>query len=145
MKLFECPKCKMMVTYPDDGDQYKEMVSHLEKCPGTDQPPKAKNIADVVPKDVLNGNIVAIDECLGIPLHVIGMNWRDSSFKEDSRYLALEILMDGEKRILNTGAERIIQAFTYIKPEDLPLEVILDKLTTKAGRRIYRIVKPGEN
>lgn len=145
MKEFECPKCKTIVTYPDDKDMYAEMVAHIEKCSIAAQPSKTKNIADVLPKEVLNGNIIGMDECLGLPLMVMGMTWRESTFKEETRYLALEIMMDGEKKILNTGAERIIEAFTYVKPEELPLEVIFGKVTTKAGRRVYRIVKPEEN
>lgn len=145
MNQFDCPKCQTAVTYPEDGDLYTVMATHIEKCSGAAQPSKTKNIADVLPKEVLNGNIIGMDECLGLPLMVTGMTWRDSTFKEETRYLALEIMMDGEKKILNTGAERIIEAFTYVKPEELPLEVIFGKVTTKAGRRVYRIVKPGEN
>jgi len=145
MKNFQCPKCNTTINYPDEADLYKEMVAHIEKCSGAAQTPKTKNITDLLPKEVLNGSIVGIDECLGMPLMVTGMAWRESSFKEETRYLSLEILVDGEKKILNTGADRIVEAFTYVKPENLPLEVIFDKLTTKAGHRVYRIVKPGEN
>jgi len=51
--------------------------------------------------------------------------------------------IDGEDFLLNTGAERIIQAFRQLRAEDLPVVVCFEKVKTAKGRRIYRIKTEG--
>lgn len=145
MKEFACPRCQEKVGYADDANLHEVLVAHAATCPvpAATTPKTPKNVVDLVPKEVLDGNLLSMDDIINTPVLVTAMSWRESSFKEDTNYLQLEIELDGKKSILNTGAERIIRAFEYIKKEDLPMFATFEKVTTRNNRRVYKIA--GDN
>lgn len=140
MEQFICPRCGGVIDYnPSEKGAYEVILDHAPACPGRVTKLEVKRIEEVVPKEVLEGNFISIEEVLGKYIMVISIDWKDSTFKEDTQYLSLEIEVDGEPKILNTGAERVLQVFRTVKAELLPLYVCFEKLQLPGGRRVYRI------
>lgn len=104
---------------------------------------KIRAITDVLPDEVIRGNLIPMEEVIGREIVVTNFTLKDSAFAEDQQYLSMEIALDGRPYILNTGAERILSAFRLLEHEDLPVSVTFETAKTVAGRRIYRI-KSGE-
>ena len=130
------------------GTTLKELIlavdEHNLTCPGAKPPPPpgdkvARPITEMVPPEVLRGTLVGMDEVLDKLLLVKDYRFRESAYKEDTEYLSLTVDLDGEERIVNTGAERVVLFFKYLKPEDLPVFVTFEKALTKQGRRVYRV------
>lgn len=134
-----CSQCGVNVEYDDEKETlYDVAIRHIPNCTPAVKAPYA-NLLDKLPHEAKQANIVGVEEVLGKPILVKGFTYRDSTFKEDTEYLSLEVVVDGEDKVLNTGAERIIHAFKYVKLEQLPAYVTFEKVMTKAGRRVYRI------
>lgn len=141
-----CQYCEARLEAPTWEELAQVMKGHGETCPGrvkeAKAPPEGKlvrPISEVVPPEALEGTLIGMEEVLEKLLLVKAFKFRESTYKEDSEYLSLTVDLDGEERIVNTGAERVVQVFRYLKPEDLPVFVTFEKALTKQGRRIYRV------
>lgn len=139
MKEYTCPKCKQTMEYDEVEDIFAVISDHLNKCPGAEKQLAYKRITDVVPEDVLKGNIVTMDEILGKDILIKDIAWHESTFREDTEYLSLTIDLDGEEKTLNTGATRVIDVFKYVDMKDLPIYASFEKVTLPGGRRVYRV------
>jgi len=139
MNEFVCPDCHQTIYYGEGENLYIVMANHQKKCPSAQKQPTAHRITEVVPDDVLRGNFVMMDELLGKEILIKAISWQDSTFKEDAEYLSLTIDLNGEERILNTGALRIIDVFRYVNNKDLPMYASFEKVTLPGGRRAYRV------
>jgi len=134
-----CPQCNKKIYYSEEKNLYIVMAEHLTKCPSAHERPAYQRITDVVPEDVLRGNIVTMDEILGKEILIKAIGWQDSTFKEDAEYLSLTIDLDGEEKILNTGATRVIEVFKHVGDNNLPIYASFEKVTLPGGRRVYRV------
>lgn len=139
MKEYTCPQCKQTIEYDEEQNIFEVVADHLAKCPAAAKPIQYHRITDVVPEDVLRGNIVTMDEVLGKEILVKGIKWADSTFKEDAEYLSLTIDLDGEEKVLNTGATRVLEVFKHVDENDLPIYSSFEKVTLPGGRRVYRV------
>lgn len=136
---WKCGVCGEIVSATEEAELGLAISNHVVTKHSMPPTHEVKRIQDVLPQEVLEGNICSIEDVLDRDILVKDMSWKDSTFKEDTEYLSLVVEVDGEDKILNTGAERIVQAFHYLKLEDLPIYVCFEKVATKAGRRVYRI------
>jgi hypothetical protein len=134
-----CTRCGEAIEYDDSVSLYEVALEHASNCKGPSMPREHKKITDVLPPEVFKGNLVTMEEILGLEVLVIDMTWRDSTYQEDAQYLSLTILWENEARILNTGAERVVQVFKQLKHEALPVYVCFEKITLPNGRRVYRV------
>lgn len=139
MSEVTCPQCNQIIHFSEEENLYIVMANHLSTCPSAQEQPVYKRITDVVPEDVLRGNIVTMDEVLGKEILIKAIDWQDSAFKEDAEYLSLTIDLDGEEKILNTGATRVIEVFKHVGEKDLPIYTSFEKVTLPGGRRVYRV------
>lgn len=135
-----CPKCNQVIEYDDEKENlYDVALRHLGDC----IPPEAAaapNLVDILPDEAKQADLISVEDVLGKPILVKGFTFRDSTFKEDTEYLSLEVEIDGKDKVLNTGAERIVHVFKYVTLDQLPSYVTFEKVVTTAGRRVYRIV-----
>ncbi len=136
-KSHVCPKCQASISYTEDADLYEVVADHIAHCPGAPLSTKAHRITDVVSPEVMKGNIINIDDILGQEVLVTGITWRESTMKEDAEYLSLTLDMDGVKKVLNTGAERVVAIFRTLLPADLPIYCAFEKIQLPNGRRVY--------
>ncbi len=135
-----CPKCNLVIEYDDEQENlYDVALRHITDCKPAEAVARP-NLVDDLPDEAKKADLVSVEDVLGKPILVKGFTFRDSTFKEDTEYLSLEVEVDGEDKVLNTGAERIVHAFKYVKYDQLPAYVTFEKVMTKAGRRVYRIV-----
>lgn len=139
MKEYTCPKCKQKVEYDEEQNIAEVVDAHLANCPEAPEATPYHRITDVVPEDILKGNIVTIEEILGKEILVKDISWHDSTFKEDAEYLSLTIDLDGEEKVLNTGATRVVEVFKHVDEKDLPIYVSFEKVTLTGGKRVYRV------
>ncbi len=138
-KTHVCPKCLAVITYEEGADLYEVVADHILFCKGAPAVVPHKRITDVVPPEVMTGNIVSIESVLEQELLVTAFDWRDSTFKEDASYLSLTILIEGEEKTVNTGAERVIAVFKSVDPGALPIYCAFEKIQLPNGRRVYRV------
>lgn len=135
-----CPKCNQVIEYDDETENlYDVALRHIGDC----KPPETAlvpNLVDSLPDEALKADLISVEDVLDKPILVKGFAFHDSTFKEDTEYLSLEVEVDGKAKVLNTGAERIVHAFKYVKFDQLPAYVTFEKVVTSAGRRVYRIV-----
>ena len=134
-----CPKCGEVLTFEAPQTMYDAFIDHISKCPQKVPVKVVKRITDVVPEDALKGNLITMDELLGQDILITGMIWRESSFKEDTDYLSLTLELQGEEKVLNTGAERVLQAFRAVPPDSFPFYATFEKIQLPNGRRVYRV------
>lgn len=139
--MFElhCPKCTKVFKgdiWEPVADDYSK---HIAAGCVPSAPPQYKNVADVVPEEVLKGNLVSMEDLIGKVLLVKEFVLRESTFKEDTDYLGITVDVDGEEKVVNTGAERVVQVFKALDPLLLPLYVIFEKVILPNGRRVYRV------
>lgn len=137
-----CPHCEAKLEAPTWDALAKAAQEHEKSCPRLAVPqagPPARNITEVLPPEVLRGNLVTMEDELEKLILVTDFIFRDSTLKEDATYLSLTVEIDGETKVLNTGAERVVQAFRALQHKDLPVYVTFEKVATTAGRRVYRI------
>lgn len=139
MYQLKCETCGKVI----EGEQWElvahDLVEHAKTCQAKPVTAKVKTISDVVPKEALEGNLTTIEELLGKLVLVTGMTLQESSFKEDTNYLSLTIEVDGEEKVLNTGAARVLSAFQALDPEQLPIYATFEKVAIPGGRRVYRV------
>jgi hypothetical protein len=140
MKSYICPQCHQVVNYDESADPFEQAAKHLETCSGAKLEKRYPRITDVVPPAVMKGNLITIEELLGKEVLITGLDWKESTFKEDTDYLSLTVEVDGEEKVLNTGAQRVVAVFKEVKLEDLPIYAAFDKITLPGGKRVY-IVK----
>ncbi len=134
-----CTRCGKTIEYDDSETLYEVALRHAPSCAGPEPPRVYRKITDVLPPDAFKGNLVSMEEVLGQEVLVIDMSWQESTFKEDAQYLQLTIEWEKEAKILNTGAERVVQVFKQLKHESLPVYVCFEKITLPNGRRVYRM------
>lgn len=139
VKIYTCPQCGQTITHDENAEVYQVVIDHLAKCPGTASKPAYKRITDVVPSEVMAGNIISVDSILDREVLVTYITWKESTFKEDADYLSLTVLIDGEEKQLNTGAERVVQVFKAVDPAALPIYCAFEKIQLPNGRRVYRV------
>jgi len=129
---------------PTPEELMRQVKEHDLEC-GEEKPKAmAPRIEDLVPEEVIRGNLITMEDVLDRDILVKAMTFKDSAYQEDAQYLSLTVEVDGEEFILNTGAERVIQAFRHLKAEDLPVVVCFEKVKTSKGRRVYRIKTRGD-
>jgi len=133
-----CPVCNEVLA-TDSWERLGLMLTTHKEKHETGQAAAVPWLKDVVPEEVLKGNLVTMDEVIEKVILVKDFSLKDSTFKEDTFYLSLVIEVDGEERILNTGAERIVQAFKQVDKGKLPVYVTFEKVMSSGGRRVYRI------
>jgi len=134
-----CPQCGQSIEYDDEKETlYDVAIRHLPQCNPAEKA-QYENLVDKLPEEAKRADLISVEEVLDKPILVKGFTYRDSTFKEDTEYLSLEVEVDGEDKILNTGAERILHAFKYVLLDQLPAYVTFEKVSTKAGRHVYRI------
>jgi len=133
-----CPHCETRVTVKENQDYAPTIGEHLATCP---KRPKQTipNITDIVDRETLEGNVILMDDIIDQRILVKDFSLKDLSFKEDTLSLSLQIELDGEDYMLNTGAERVVQVFKTIAHDQLPFYLTFEKVHTSAGRRVYRI------
>jgi len=136
---WECPNCHVTLQAPTSEELSQKQERHSASCRRAPPHPQARRIEDIVPREILNGNLMTIEEVLGKDVLVTGFRFKESGFKEDSQYLSLEVKVGDEEGVINTGAQRIIPAFRQLSPADLPVLVTFEKITSKGGKRGYRI------
>lgn len=139
MKEYTCPQCNQTVEYEKEQNIFEVVAGHLAKCPKTAKLTPYHRITDVVPEEVLKGNIVTMEDILGKEILIKALNWQTSTFKEDAEYLSLTIEIDGEEKIVNTGATRVIEVFKHVDENDLPIFASFEKVTLPGGKRVYRV------
>lgn len=139
MQTYTCSQCGMDIQYEAGADLFQVAIDHLPKCSGKVATPVHKRITDIVPPDILAGNFITMDELLNQEVLVTGIEWKESTFKEDTDYLTLTIELDKEEKKLNTGAERVVAVFKAVKPEDLPVYCAFEKIQLPNGRRVYHV------
>ena len=133
-----CPQCKKEFSYEKPDELSQIIFDHGAKgC--VEVLTKIFNLTEVLPKEVIEGNFLTMDDAIDHLLLVKDFSLKESAFKEDTQYLSLTVEVDGEDYMLNTGAERIVQVFKQLPHEKLPVYVTFEKVMTKAGRRVYRI------
>lgn len=139
MVQLTCSLCKKVFT----GEEWElvalELAEHAKGCAGQAAPIPIKHISDVVPKEALEGNFTTIDEILGKLVLVKDFTFKESTFKEDTHYLSMTLEVDGEEKILNTGATRVTSAFQALDPALLPIYATFEKIILAGGRRVYRV------
>lgn len=138
-KIYICPDCHKEL--PIKGSQTLDEVAleHLNECPFVVQRPTNKRITDVVPPEVLAGNIITIEEILGAEVLVTNIDWHESTFKEGGEYIELTLNIGGEERKLNTGATRVVEVFRAVDLKDLPFYCSFEKVQLPGGKRVYRV------
>lgn len=134
-----CKFCGAIIVPVDGATIYEAIQDHGATCPGATGGLAGRDIKDFLPPEATEDNLVGMEDVLGKRILVTELTWRDSTFKEDTQYLSLTVQVDGEEHTLNTGAERIVQAFKFLDPSHLPLYVTFEKVVTKANRRVYRL------
>jgi len=143
MYSVNCGKCGIRIVASTPEELMRQVKEHDVVCGGGKGEVSVPRIEDLVPEEVLRGNIITMEDVLDRDILVKHMTFRNSAYQEDAQYLSLVVEIDGEDFILNTGAERIIQAFRHLRAEDLPVVVCFEKVKTAKGRRIYRIKTEG--
>jgi len=137
MKHYTCPKCQAVITHEDNADLYEVVAGHFPSCHPAQAAPAIKRITDVLPPEVLKGNLITMDEIIDREVLVTAMAWRESTFKEDAEYLSLTLEIDGEEKALNTGATRVCSVFKVLPAESLPIYVRFSKIVIPGGKRVY--------
>lgn len=137
--IYTCPQCRQVVTYNEQDDVFVVVSNHLLQCPGKPPTPGYKRITEIVPPEIMKGNLIAIDDILEKEVLVTGMDWHSSSFKEDEEYLSLTVTVDGEEKILNTGAGQVVAVFRSVNPENLPVYCSFEKVQLPTGRRVFKV------
>ena len=61
------------------------------------------------PNTVMDGDKIKIDDVLGKEIEVIAYKITDSKFKKDEKCLKLQFILEGEKRVLFTGSNVLIE------------------------------------
>jgi len=138
-----CPRCGTRMVARTLEELRQQVKEHAEECREEIPKAMAPRLEELVPEEVIKGNLITMEDVLDRDILVKAMTFRESAYKEDAEYLSLTVEVDGEEYILNTGAERVIQAFRHLKAEDLPVVVCFEKVKTAKGRRIYRIKTEG--
>ncbi len=138
-KTYLCPKCHTVINYTEEDDLYGVVADHISHCAAPAPVPAHKRITDVVDEQTMKGNIINIDDILGQEVLVTGIDWRESTMKEDAEYLSLTLDMDGVAKVLNTGAERVVAVFRAVKASDLPIYCQFEKISLPNGRRVYHV------
>ena len=137
--LYVCPKCGKTIEYGNDVDLFEVAMKHLPTCSPTAKAPAHQRITDVVPQDALQGNLVNMDDILDQEVLITDMSWHDSTYKEDDVYLSLTLVIEGEEKVLNTGAARVVQAFRAVPQEALPIYAAFERIQLPNGRRVYHV------
>lgn len=137
LKIYICPDCHKELTIKTNQTLDEVALEHLSECPFVVSRPTAKRITDIVPPEVLAGNIVSIEEILGAEILVTNINWHESTFREGEEYLELTLNIAGEERKLNTGATRVVEVFRAVNLMDLPFYCSFEKVQIPGGKRVY--------
>lgn len=145
--LIYCEKCHKVIgeAIPTAAETFlksHDQEAHQVKVPESweeEMLDKVKPITEVVPAEALRPNLITTEEVLGKEIIVTDLTYRDSSFHEDQQYLSLNIILNKQSYILNTGAQRIISAFEFLSKDNLPISMTLEKVKLATGKRVYRI------
>lgn len=138
-KIYICPDCHKELPIKDSQTLDEVALEHLNECPFVVQRPTSKRITDVVPPEVLAGNIITIEEILGAEVLVTNIDWHESTFREGEEYLELTLFIGEEERKLNTGATRVVEVFRAVNLKDLPFYCSFEKVQIPGGKRVYRV------
>jgi len=136
---FTCSLCGWRGEAGTLEDLQRAVAAHEKKCTEGGVLGRPRRISEVLPPEVLSGNLLTIEEVLEKDLLVVDFTFKESTFREDAEYLSLKVELEDEEFTINTGATRVVQVFRQIKKEDLPLWVTFEKVILPGGRRVYRV------
>lgn len=73
-------------------------------------------------KRPFEGKKVNINDLVGKPITILDFEIRDSKKKADTKYVRMQISLDGTKLYVNTGSKYLMEILSQITVEDLPIE-----------------------
>lgn len=73
------------------------------------------------------GDKISIDELVNKDINLLDFEICNSTKKENSKYLRLQVLYEGKKRYLSTGGKFLIDILSQVQKSDLPIETKIMK------------------
>ncbi|KMQ70332.1 hypothetical protein [Chryseobacterium koreense] len=73
------------------------------------------------------GKKIDMEDILNLEVIVIGFEIKDSTKKANTKYLTLQIEVDGNKRVVFTGSKNLMDLISQIPKDKFPFKTIIKK------------------